>query len=120
MAPHLDRKAGTDIRHIKSGALAKAIRAGDHSLENIVRAKARRVGTVMGNLVNVLNPDMIVLGGGVVEAMPQKLTLRQIRAQGQDGFAAEPRFGPQLGQRFSTEAIEQQADVGGLGQRRDE
>lgn len=69
-APHLDHTAGTDIRNIKSGALAKAIRAGDRALADILRAKARRVGVLMANLVNILNPHMIILGGGVVEAMP--------------------------------------------------
>ena len=69
-APHLAREAGTDIRGIKSGALARSIRAGDKALEDLIRAKAKRVGTLMANLVNILNPDMIVLGGGLVEAMP--------------------------------------------------
>ncbi len=69
-APHLAQKTGTDIRDIKSGALARAIRAGDQAIEDLIRSKARRVGTLMANLVNILNPDMIVLGGGVVEAMP--------------------------------------------------
>ena len=75
-APHLAKKSGTDIRDIKSGALAKAIRAGDTAIEHLIRAKAKRVGTLMGNLVNVLNPDMIVLGGGVVEAMPSLIARR--------------------------------------------
>lgn len=75
-APHLAKKSGTDIRAIKSGALARAIRAGDRAIEDILRAKAKRVGTVMANLVNILNPDMIVLGGGVVEAMPSLIAKR--------------------------------------------
>ena len=69
-APHVGQKAGTDIRDIKSGLLAKAIRAGDEAVEELIRGKAKRVGLLMSNLVNILNPDMIVLGGGVVEAMP--------------------------------------------------
>ena len=69
-APHLAKEAGTDVRNIKSGALARAIRAGDDAIEDLLRSKAKKVGLVMANLVNILNPDMIVLGGGVVEAMP--------------------------------------------------
>lgn len=69
-APHLARETGTDIRGMKSGALARAIRAGDSAVEDLIRGKAKRVGTLMANLVNILNPDMIVLGGGLVEAMP--------------------------------------------------
>jgi len=86
-APHLAKEAGTDLRDIKSGALARAIRAGDHVIEEIIRSKARRVGILMANLVNILNPDMIVLGGGVVEAMPDLIkrkaekTMRAIALQ---------------------------------------
>ena len=69
-APHLSKETGTDIREIKSGALSRAIRAGDDAVEDLLRSKAKKVGLVMANLVNILNPDMIVLGGGVVEAMP--------------------------------------------------
>jgi glucokinase len=69
-APNLAQKSGTDIRAIKSGALAKAIQAGDKAVEQLIRRKAGMVGLVMSNLVNMFNPDIIVLGGGVVEAMP--------------------------------------------------
>jgi glucokinase len=79
-APYLAKKAGTDIRLIKSGAIAKAIRAGDRSIEELLRRKARLVGQVMANLVNILNPDIIVLGGGVVEAMPTLILKEAERA----------------------------------------
>ena len=62
-------KAGTDIRNIKSGALAKAA-ATDKSIKDLIRFKAELLGIAMGTVVNVLNPELIVLGGGVVEAMP--------------------------------------------------
>lgn len=68
-APHLADKTGSDIRLIKSGAMAKAIHAGDKAIEDLIRRKAQLVGQVMANLVNILNPDVVVLGGGVVEAM---------------------------------------------------
>jgi glucokinase len=69
-APYLASLNGTDVRMIKSGLLAKAA-AEDRVIADIVRAKARIVGTLMANLVNILNPEMIVLGGGLVEAMPR-------------------------------------------------
>ena len=69
-APHLRKLAGTDIADIKSGALSKAIKAGDAVIEQIVRNAARHLGTAIANLVNLLAPDVVVLGGGLVEAMP--------------------------------------------------
>ena len=69
-APHLDAKTGADIRSIKSGTLAKAIQAGDRSLANLIRIKAQMLGRVMASLANVINPELFVLGGGLVQAMP--------------------------------------------------
>ena len=70
-APHLASMAGTDVADIKSGALAKAIDEGDEVVERIVHNAARHLGTAIASVVNLLAPDVIVLGGGLVEAMPQ-------------------------------------------------
>ena len=70
-APHLKKSIGTDVAEIKSGALAGSIQAGDKTIEEIVRAAARHLGTAAGSLVNLLNPDVILLGGGLVEALPE-------------------------------------------------
>jgi glucokinase len=69
-APTLLKMAGTDVTQIKAGDLAKAIRKGDKAVENLVRSRAHLIGTALSNLVDFLNPDMIVLGGGMSEAMP--------------------------------------------------
>jgi glucokinase len=69
-APELLQSAGTDILDIRSGPIAQAIREGDRQLTELIRRKAQRIGGVMANIVNLLNPELIVLGGGLVEAMP--------------------------------------------------
>lgn len=68
-APHLMEHAGSDIRNIRSGALAASIAAGDKQVELIVREAARFIGQAVGGIVNLLGPDVVVLGGGLVEAM---------------------------------------------------
>ena len=68
-APHLFKDAGTDLRQLKSGALARAIRSGDIEIRNLIQAKARILGIAMANAVNLLSPELIVLGGGLVEAL---------------------------------------------------
>lgn len=70
-APHLAEAVGTDIANIKSGTLAKAIEDGDKVIEQIVRRAAEQVGRGIGSLVNVLAPDVVVIGGGLAEAMPE-------------------------------------------------
>ena len=69
-APRLKQVAGTDVKEIKSGDIAESIRKGDKSVEKLVRSRASVVGTALSNLVDFINPDMVVLGGGLVEAMP--------------------------------------------------
>jgi len=78
-APHLLELAGTDVAAIRSGALASAIKAGDRAVEEIVGHSARDLGIAIGSVVNLLAPDMVVLGGGLVEAMPS-LYVQQVRA----------------------------------------
>jgi len=69
-APHLLRVAGTDLANIRSGILAEVIAEGDEVVEQIVRAGARHLGMAIAGVVNLLLPDCIVLGGGLVEALP--------------------------------------------------
>jgi glucokinase len=76
-APKLRAAAGTDVTDIKSGVLAEAIRAGDKAVEKLVRSRAAVVGSALSNLVDFINPDLVVLGGGLVEAMP-RLIRREI------------------------------------------
>lgn len=70
-APHLLALAGTDLSRIRSGVLAEAIRLGDDAVAQIVRRAARQIGGVVGDVVNLLAPDVVVLGGGLVEALPE-------------------------------------------------
>lgn len=69
-APNLLKEAGTDLANIRSGALSASIRAGDKVVESIVREAARHIGRAAASLVNLIAPDVVVLGGGLVEAMP--------------------------------------------------
>jgi glucokinase len=69
-APHLKEVVGTDLSEIRSGALAESIREGDVIVEQIVREAAEKLGTAAGWLVNLVGPDVILLGGGLVEALP--------------------------------------------------
>ena len=76
-APHLLEMAGTDLSSIKSGVLAKAV-AEDAVVERIVRNAAQHLGGAIAGVVNLLAPDVVVLGGGLVEAMSD-LFLNEVR-----------------------------------------
>lgn len=96
-APHLLAAAGTDLANIRSGALAEAIQAGDVVIERIVQRAARLIGSAMGDVVNLLAPDAVVLGGGLVEAMP-KLFVEGVEQ------AARQRAAPPFAKNFKVAA----------------
>ena len=70
-APHLLGETGTDISKIRSSALQASIAAGDEAVEAIVREAARQIGCAVAGVINLLAPDVVVLGGGLVEAMEE-------------------------------------------------
>jgi glucokinase len=77
-APNLAKITGTDIANIRSGALAQSIAAGDKKIELIVRNAAQILGRSIGGIINILAPQIVVLGGGLVEAMPE-LYLQEVQ-----------------------------------------
>ena len=107
-APHLVESVGMDISNIKSGALADSIAAGDRAVETIVRGAARWLGIAIANVVNLLAPDIVVLGGGMVEAMPD-LFLEETAA------AAHARVMPSFEKAFDVRIAELGDDATALG-----
>lgn len=77
-APVLAKLAGSDIAEIRSKVLAASIKGGDVHVEQVVRQAARTIGFAAVNLIHMLTPDVIVLGGGLVEALSQ-LYLEEVK-----------------------------------------
>ncbi len=65
LAEKLTKKSGK----LKSGDLAAAFTAGDHVAIKEVHRAAHYLGLAMGGMVNVFGPELVVLGGGVTEAL---------------------------------------------------
>jgi glucokinase len=70
-APHLYKEVGTDISKVTWGALARARKAGDKHIDELLRSRLRVVGIALSSIVNFVNPEMLVLGGGLTEEMPR-------------------------------------------------
>ncbi len=60
---------------IRSGVLAKAVAANDELVLETLHDAARYLGIGLASAINFYNPHRIVLGGGVVEAVPLLLEL---------------------------------------------
>lgn len=79
-APTILAECGTDLSRIRSGVLLKAIQNGETMVEGVIRKAAYYVGVAVGNLINVVSPEAVVLGGGLVEAMPDLYMTEVTRA----------------------------------------
>jgi glucokinase len=79
----------------EGSVILKAIKAGDKTIEQLITYKAKLIGLSLSCIVNLLNPEMIVLGGGLVEAMPE-LIVRQVkksvREHAMPGFMKEMKI----------------------------
>ncbi|MFH1739667.1 MAG: ROK family protein [bacterium] len=60
-----------DLSRITSGVLKKAVDADDPLVKQILRSVCKYLGVAVGSLLNILSPEVVILGGGVVEAMPE-------------------------------------------------
>ncbi len=76
-APYLHKKVGTDLANIGWRVLAKSIASGDKQVEEMLRARMQVVGIALSNIVNFMNPEMVVLGGGLTDEMP-KLVVTEV------------------------------------------
>jgi len=54
---------------MRSGDLRKALRRGDKFVEQIVEEAAEYTGIAVANVINLINPEVIVLGGGVMDQL---------------------------------------------------
>ncbi|MGN6386590.1 MAG: ROK family protein [Verrucomicrobiota bacterium] len=64
---------GTELSDMRSGDLRKALRRGDHLVEKVVEEAAEYIGIGIANLINILSPEVIVLGGGVIDALEDEM-----------------------------------------------
>ena len=64
---------GPDLEDLRSGDLRKAIRRGDKFVDQVVEEAAEYTGIAVANVINLLNPEVVVLGGGVIEALEDEM-----------------------------------------------
>lgn len=64
----LRRMVGGRLDELTAATVYAAANAGDSLALEVVRDTARFLGTGIGNLLNILNPDVVVITGGVTQA----------------------------------------------------
>jgi glucokinase len=76
-APNLLKAAGTELTAIRSKTIQEAIAKGDKQVLKVVEEACEMIGYAVANIVLLMCPDCIILGGGLVEAMPD-LILKEV------------------------------------------
>ena len=71
---------GPDLADMRSGDLRKAIRKGDKFVEKVIKEAAEYAGIGVANLINILNPEIVVVGGGVMEALENEMMPTLLKA----------------------------------------
>src|SRR2546423_1483595 len=69
----LNDMLGDSLEDLRSGDLRKAIRKGDKFVTKVIEQAAEYIGIGVSNLINVLGPEVVVLGGGVMEALADEM-----------------------------------------------
>ncbi len=79
------RKTG----RLKSGEIADAVAAGDHVAIREIRRAAHFLGLGLGSLINVLGPEIVIIGGGVAEALGEPW-VELVRTAAREQAIADP------------------------------
>ena len=107
-APYLLKETGTDIADIRSGALSGSVKNGDKMVEQIVHNACIHLANSVVTVVHLLAPDVIVFGGGLIEAMEDTMlpTIEKL---------ARKRVLPSMRDVYKIEAAKLGDDAGVLG-----
>lgn len=69
----LTETLGDQLDDLKSGDLRKAVRKGDKLVEKVIEGAAEYTGVAVANLINIFNPEVVVLGGGIIDALEDEM-----------------------------------------------
>ncbi len=65
------RLAGGDIQRVTAAIVARALNRADPLAKSIVKETGEALGAGAASIVNGFNPALLILGGGVVEGLPE-------------------------------------------------
>jgi glucokinase len=94
-APAMLEAAGTDFRKYRSSAIEEALDGEDEAVGRVVDRAGFWLGVAFANVVNLLNPEAIVVGGGVTARFGKRLVKaagESMEARLMPGLAASVRI----------------------------
>ena len=73
--------AGGAAEDLTAALVAEAAREGDALAERLVREVGEALGVGVASIVNAFNPCLVILGGGVIEGIPQLVEIAEAEAR---------------------------------------
>src|SRR5207248_9887673 len=64
---------GPELEDLRSGDLRKAIKRGDKFVEHVIEEATEYTGIAVANVINFFNPEVIVIGGGLMEQLEDEM-----------------------------------------------
>ncbi len=80
---------------IKSSSLEKALKEGDSLAVDVIDDAAYYLGIAVANLVNIFHPDLVIMGGGVMESIGETFlpkVLKEAKRHAMTGLLDDVRF----------------------------
>lgn len=59
-----------DVNQINKDIVIEALKEGDKIVHEIIGEAGRFIGIALANMANLFNPELIILGGGIIESFP--------------------------------------------------
>jgi glucokinase len=72
---------GNDIGGIAAETVSEACRHGDALALALLNDAGRALGVGIAGMINAFNPARVILGGGVLEGMPEMLSIAEREAR---------------------------------------
>ncbi len=94
--------AGGDLSVIRSGMIRKALEASDELVSEAVRRASEVLGYACLNVRHLIDPDVIVLGGGLIEACADYIMPIVQRIVGEDPLLGAGRAAESYCPRWAT------------------
>ena len=107
LAPTLYDLVEGDAQKVTTKAMAEAAHAGDEIIHDAIHKAAEYLGVAIANVVTVLHPELVVIGGGVAEM--GDLLMQPVR----DTVKARVRMFPTDGVEITRSKMGEQAGVMG-------
>ena len=68
-----DPESGKPFNKVRSGKLRRAVEAGDELATRVLDETCLYTGIAIANLCNLLNPEIVALGGGMIEQLHETM-----------------------------------------------